>query len=242
MTWRFKWIAKWITQKKAAQQSPLWEFFQGLDSVTVCNKWFLPQRCGGYYFHHIKQHQESKRNTCVAFFCSWSTLLRRCDLDSHHFRHKNFFARSRMRRESFGLDSVLGLRWGRCSTFITKKWNGIPLPVLSVYSWKVLSCCICSHSIKIAIFPWARVVLFVVTWSQISWWILLSHAQRLCKYSRLEEKMWFDSSICVFSLNLSYFSFKKCVLAASPLFFSDRGLCVTIHAIQRPSIMNDSFS
>jgi hypothetical protein len=96
---------------------------------------------------------------CVAFFCSWSTLLRRCDLDSHHFRHKNFFARSRMRRESFGLDSVLGLRWGRCSTFITKKWNGIPLPVLSVYSWKVLSCCICSHSIKIAIFPWARVVL-----------------------------------------------------------------------------------
>ena len=152
ITWRFKWIAKWITQKKAAQQSPLWEFFQGLDSVTVCNKWFLPQRCGGYYFHHIKQHQESKRNTCVAFFCSWSTLLRRCDLDSHHFRHKNFFARSRMRRESFGLDSVLGLRWGRCYTFITKKWNGIPLPVLSVYSWKVLSCCICSHSIKIAIF------------------------------------------------------------------------------------------
>jgi hypothetical protein len=67
--------------------------------------------------------------------------LRRCDLDSHHFRLENFFARSRMRRESFGhgLDSVLGLRWGRCSTFITRKWNGIPLRVLFVYSWKVLS-------------------------------------------------------------------------------------------------------
>jgi hypothetical protein len=157
------------------------------------------------------------------------------------FPTQDFFARSRMRRESFGLDSVLGLRWGRCSTFITKKRNGIPLWVLSVYSWKVLSCCICSHSIKLAIFPWAHVVLIhrhMIMNIVMNTAFTCTEAIQVLSAWR-EDAIWLLNLCVQFEFILSFIQKARAGGVAS--FHFRARLCVTIHAIQWPRIMNTTY-
>jgi hypothetical protein len=161
-----------------------------------------------------------------------------CDLDSHHFRLWEFF------HAQLHAAWIVGSRFSSWALlrlllhFHHKEMNGIPLLVLSVYCWKVLSC-ICSHSIKKAIFPWARVVLSCHTMSVIQSCIArqivvahtLAHAfilKRRCNPNN--------------SIEISQCFFKKLwVLAASPLLVSNRGLCVAIQAIQWPGILNYPF-